>query len=358
MYRVVIIMFSFILSIFYFIIVLTIVVFVHEYGHFFIAKKCGVKIDEFSIGMGKKIFGFKDKDDVMWKVCCLPLGGYVKMYGDDNATSFGGYSDNPSKDALKYSLIYKHPLKKTAVAFAGPFMNFVLAFVLFFSVFNFHGKPVSIPVIGKVLKDSCADKAGIKSGDTILSVNGHKINTFNDIRFRLQYSGNELMNIKVSRGGKILNLQTKYDKMGTFGIMSDKVKYSNLSFADALKESFYYTKDVTIKTMQAIWNIVMHQRGMKSIGGPIAIAKECAKAGHNGFWSLLYFIAMISVSLGAINLLPIPMLDGGHVVVNLIEFITRKRFSNFAYKIFVYIGIGCIALLMGIGLINDLFINL
>lgn len=348
---------SIVLTIFYFIIVLAIVVFVHEYGHFYVAKKFGVKIEEFAIGMGKKIFSLKDSNGVLWKICCLPIGGYVKMYGDDNATSFGGYSDNPTKEELKYALIYKHPLKKTAVAFAGPFMNFVLAVMLFFAVFSFHGKPVLEPVIGEVLKNSYAEKAGVKSGDRILFINNHKISTFNDIRFQLQYSDSNTINIDILRGKKNLKLKTNYKKGDIFGVKIDKVKNKKVSISEAAKESFSLTIEITKKTIKAMSNIILHQRGLNGIGGPIAIAKESAKAGNEGIWAFLYFIALISVSLGALNLLPIPLLDGGHIFVNITEFITRRRFSNFAYKIFVCIGIAFIALLMCIGFVNDLFIN-
>ena len=348
---------SVIFTIFYFVIVLTVIVFVHEFGHFYVAKKCGVKIIEFSIGMGKKLISKKDKDGVEWKFCLFPVGGYVKMYGDDNATSFGGYSKNPSQDELKYSMIYKHPLKKTAIAFAGPFMNLLLAFILFFSVFVFKGAPIVNPVVVNVLQNSYAQEAGVLAGDRILSINKNKIKTFNDIRFYLQYSGGKKLQIEVLRNNKHIVLYTNYNKNDTFGISGGDIQYTKLSFYSAFKESLFYVKNITLKTFQALWNLIIHQRGLKNIGGPIAIAKESAKAGNDGFWSFLYFIGLISVSLGAINLLPIPMLDGGHIFINLCEFFSRRRFGNLAYKIFVYIGISFIVALMGLGFINDIFIN-
>jgi len=348
---------SIVLTIFYFIIVLTIIVFVHEFGHFYVAKKCGVKIIEFAIGMGQKLFSKKDKEGVEWKFCLLPIGGYVKMYGDDNATSFGGYSKNPSEDELKYAMVYKHPIKKIAIAFAGPFMNFLLACFLFFFVFVFQGKPVVEPVISQVIKNSYAEKSGVLQGDKVLSINGVKIKTFNDIGFYLQYSGNKTSQLEVLRNGKNITLLAEYNKNDVFGIKGDKVKYQKISILTALAESFVSVYNITTKTFQALWNLIIHQRGLKNIGGPIAIAKESAKAGNNGFWSFLYFIGLISVSLGAINLLPVPMLDGGHIFINLFEFFSRRRFGNLAYKIFVYIGITFIVVLMSLGFINDIFIN-
>ena len=344
-------------TIFYFAIVLFTIVFVHEYGHFIVASKCGVKIEEFAIGMGTKLLGFNDKRGVLWKFCLFPVGGYVKMYGDDNATSFGGYSDNPSEDELKYSLIYKHPLKKIAVAFAGPAMNFILGVILFFAVFSFQGQPIVKPIVTEVLKNSYAAKVGIAINDTLLEVNGQKINTFNDVIEQLNTSDKTHINLKISRNNEVLTLNAAYNKDKIFGIKCNKIYYKKINPLQAIIESFIHTTNITTGTIKAICDIVVHQRGMKNIGGPIAIAKKSAEAGNIGIWALLNFIAIISISLGAINLLPIPMLDGGHIVVNFIELITHRRFSNFAYKIFVYIGIACLILLMGIGFINDLFIN-
>ena len=357
----------------YFIIVLTIIVFVHEFGHFFVAKKCGVKIEEFAIGMGKKLFGYKDKNGVLWKFCLFPVGGYVRMYGDDNASSFGGYSDNPTEDELKYSLLYKHPLKKILVAFAGPFMNFVLAFLLFLFLFLIHGKPIAKPIIGEILKSSQAAKAGILPNDTILSINGVKIETFNDIRKNLQQAkdvnGKDNQNnisMEIVRQLKTTNklpkpqtiqLTFEFNKNEPFGIIGKTLQYQKIGFIEAIGESCTTISNITTGTAKALWNIIVHQHGMKNIGGPIAIAKESARAGHNGFWAFLYFIALISVSLGAINLIPIPMLDGGHVFINFVELVSRRKFSNFAYKIFVIIGITFIVFLMGLGFINDIFIN-
>ena len=357
-------MFSFLMSAVYFIILLTIIVFVHEFGHYYVAKKCGVKIEQFSIGMGKKLFGFTDKNGVEWKFCLFPIGGYVQMYGDKDASSFGGYSKNPSKEMLKYSLLYKHPAKKIAIAFAGPFMNFVLAFCLLFFVFFAHGKPVIKPVIGKVLSGSYAEKSGILPDDKILSVNGIEVKDFRDMPLlmkneKMKNEKNDNINLQVLRNNKTLNLKAQYNIGETFGISSKigEVKYEKVGLLNSAKDSCFIIKDISVKTFKAIYNIVVHQKGLKSVGGPIAIAKAGAEAGRSGFWAFVFFMAIISVGLGAVNLLPVPMLDGGHIFVNFIELITRRKFGNLAYKIFVIVGIGFISCLMALGFINDLFIN-
>ena len=341
----------------YFIIVLTIVVFIHELGHFLVAKSFGVKIVEFSIGMGRKLFGFKDKDGCDWSVRLLPVGGYVQMYGDDNASSFNAYKENPTEDELKYSLQYKHPLKKIAVAFAGPFMNFVLAFVLFFATLVFQGKPVAEPIIYKVSKDSYAEKSGIRAGDKIIAINGKKIVNFNDIVLNLQGNKNKKNKIELIRKGKTIYVNAQYKKNELFGIQGNKIKYDKIPVSSSIKESFNMVYDLSVKTGKAFWNMFAHQTGFKNIGGPIGIAKESAKAGELGFWTFVYFIALISVALGATNLIPIPVLDGGQMVISFFEFITRRRISNFVYKILAYIGLGFVIALMGLGFVNDLFIN-
>ncbi len=326
-------------SLLYFILVLLVVVFIHEFGHYFVAKRCGVKIIEFAVGMGSKIFGRRDRDGVEWKLCCLPIGGYVKMFGDDNASSFGGYSDNPTEDELRYSLIYKHPFKKILVAFAGPFANLVLGFLLFFVLFATHGRPVIEPVVSEVLTNSRAEKAGILVNDRILSVNGHSISSFDDVSRELQSIGDVSdssgtdVSIDVLRGDSIASVKVRYTSDDRLGIVGRDIRYDKMSLSSSLATSAGVVSAMTLKTMQALWNIVVKQKGLKNIGGPIAIARESGRAGSAGFLSLLYFIALISVSLGAVNLIPIPMLDGGHIVINTIELLTRRRFSNFAYKL-------------------------
>ncbi len=343
---------------FYFVLVLLILVFIHEFGHYFVAKKCGVRIEEFSIGMGKKLFGFKDKSGTEWKICCLPIGGYVKMYGDDNASSFGGYSENPSKELLQYSLIYKHPLKKIAVAFAGPFVNLVFAFLLFFCIFAIKGLPTFLPIVGDVKTNSIAEKVGIKKGDEIISINGKRIKTFYDIGRNLNTKG---LNIEVARiGGKKMEFSIKnFGKNQQLGISGnavfENVLYEKIGFLSAVKYGWSSMFSLSVETFKVVFNMVFHQSGIHKVGGPIAIAKESSKAGKKGFWSFCYFLALLSVSLGAINLLPIPMLDGGHILINSIELITRRKFGNFAYKIFVAVGLVFISSLMLIGFVNDIF---
>ncbi len=344
-------------DILYFVVVLTIVVFVHELGHYIIAKKCGVKILEFSIGFGKKLFGKKFKNGEEWKVSLLPFGGYVKMFGDDNASGAFGYKDNPTKEDLKYSMVYKHPMKKILIAFAGPFMNIVLSFILFFCLFSTKGIQKIEPIITQIQATSLAEKIGLKVNDTLVSINDYNISYFQDISKGLKNSKNNQLKIEIIRNGKNIKIFKDDYKTGTLlGISGDKVLYEKTNLSTALKYSFDELINITKATCSGFWNMVVHYN-TKNIGGPITIAKQSAKAGKNGIPSFVYFIALLSISLGIVNLLPIPLLDGGYILFSFIELIMRKKIPNYIYKTAMYIGLCIVAMLMLIGIFNDLFIN-
>ena len=349
----------------YFILVLTIVVFIHELGHYLVAKLCGVKIEEFSIGFGLKLFGFKRKNGELWKVSLLPFGGYVKMYGDDNASGTFGYKEKPTDDELKYCLAYKHPFKKILVASAGPLMNLLLAFVLFFAVFATKGVSRILPIITSVEKNSIAEKIGLKANDKILSINGYKIEIFKDVGKALNaIIGNDI-EVKIARIVKDSNnkdvekkfsFKGKYSSGSILGVLGDKIEYKKVSLGGAIMASFNEIYDISSSTCRAFGNIFLKHK-TKSIGGPITIAKQSAKAGKKGAVQLLYFIALISMSLGIINIMPIPLLDGGHVLFSFIELVSKKRIPNKVYKIAMYIGIAIVGFLMVLGFFNDIFIH-
>ena len=341
----------------YFLFVITIVVFIHEFGHFIVAKMCGVKVLEFSIGFGKRLCGWKDSSGVDWNIRLLPLGGFVKMYGDDNASGSIGYKKKPSKNDLKYSLMYKHPLKKIAVASAGPLMNFVLAVVLYICLFAWKGIPQAEPVIGTIMKNSQAEKIGLLPDDKIVEMNGVKISSFNDIRPVLIDAKEKVLLFELIRNNKVFSLVGEYKQGEPLGITAKDIKYFKSSFGEVIEKSFGEVWRICSGTIGGLWNIIAHQQGLKSIGGPIAIAKESAKAGSAGLFALISFIALISTTLGIINICPIPLLDGGHIVLSSIELIIRRHLPNIVFQIFTYVGIVVIVLLMGLGFFNDIFIH-
>lgn len=354
--------YNILVDVLYFIPVIIVVVLVHELGHYFVAKKCGVKILEFALGFGTKVVGFKRKNGEIWKICLFPLGGYVKMFGDDNASGAFGYKPNPSDEEINYSLTYKSPFKKILVAFAGPFMNILLAFVLFASIFVFKGQPNVEPVIMRVSKNSLAERMNLRVNDRIVSINNNKVGYFNDIAVIMQKvainkknAKQEIM-IKVIRNNRSITLTDKIGNDVLLGVGGGLMTYKKVSFVDAIKLSLHEVLSLTKMTYVGLWNAVVHKQ-TKSIGGPVMIAKESARAGKQGICMFAYFIALISISLGAINLIPIPLLDGGHILFSAIEGITRKRLPNIVYKIALYLGIGVLSLLMGLGFLNDLFLR-
>ena len=344
------------LNLLYFSIEILIIVFVHEFGHYIVAKKFGVKIIEFSIGFGRQIFSYKNKAGEIFKICLLPFGGYVKMFGDNNASGSFGYKQKPTKDDLKYSMAYKHPIKKILISFAGPFMNILLAFILFVGLFTIKGIHKVEPIITQISSKSIAENIGLKIGDRIISINNYNIDNFNDIRRAITKTIDNELKIKIERNNKQIDLNTKYHKVSILGIAGDRIVYKKTTPINAIQEAFNEVWLLSKTTCIGFINMIIHHN-TNSIGGPISIAKQSTKAAKTGVSSFIYFIAIISISLGVINLFPIPLLDGGHILFSLIELIINKKIPNKIYKISLYLGLIVVGFLIFIGFFNDIFIH-
>ncbi|WP_353273979.1 RIP metalloprotease RseP [Wolbachia endosymbiont (group A) of Ennomos erosarius] len=345
--------------------IISVIVFVHEYGHYVVAKACKVKVESFSIGFGPEIFGFNDKSGTRWKLSAVPLGGYVKMLGDTNAASVPGDQKELTEEERLYSFHTKPRHKKAAVVFAGPFANMVLAviaFTIFFSVAGYYRTP---PVIGNVIEGSAAKQAGLLPGDTITQINEHKIKYFEDISRVITSNPKTRMEIKYSRNNEEhrtnltpLTIEDK-DVFGnviereTIGIIPvNTLKQSSFLGAVSLSVSeTYHTMCLTIK---AIFQIIVGKRSASEIGGPIKIAKYSGQSAKKGFVMVVYFMAIISANLAAINLLPIPLLDGGHLFCYIIEAVIRRDLSLKCQKYAAIFGATVLFLLMAIGMSNDI----
>lgn len=355
-------------SIFWFLVVITIVVFIHEYGHFIVARWNKVKVEAFSIGFGKEIFGWNDKHGTRWSVRYLPFGGYVKMYGDADAASSPDFASlkKLSKKDKEHSFYFKKLWQKAAIVFAGPFANYLSAILILFMFIVLNGKPLTLPEITQVVADSAAYKAGIKVGDTIVEADGSYIESFEDLRQIIALSTGEKITLLVKRGEKEVTLfvtpeiKTSKDifgnevKMPIIGIASDKMSIVKLNIQDSVIESFRQTYDISVGMLKAVWQIITGQRGADQLGGPIKIAQysgQSASLGVNGF---LWFIAIISINLGLINLFPIPMLDGGHLLYYTIEGIRGKPVSEKVQSIAFRIGFGLLMMLMVYVTFNDI----
>jgi regulator of sigma E protease len=337
--------------------VLSALIFFHELGHYSAAKLMGVAVEVFSIGFGKRLFTFR-KFNTEWSISAIPLGGYVRMKGQDD-------SDPTKKNYDIDSYTTKTPLQKIFILVAGPLANFVLAFFLYF-IIALGGPNVLSPVIGEVSKNSPAQEAGLKKGDIVKSVNGIKIDSWNDmakiienstssLNFEIQrgaYIEFKTLTPKVSESKNIFNevIQKKMIGIGSAGV-THKLKLT-------LKDTFSYATEQTIYASTMIFmglkKLIFGEVPTKELGGVISIVKLTSDAAAAGWMSVLFFAALISVNLGVLNLLPIPALDGGHIMFNLYEFIFKKEANEKIVMKLTIAGWVLLISLMGLGIFNDI----
>jgi len=356
-----------------FIILLTVVVFVHEYGHYYFAKRCGVGVTDFSIGFGKELFGFNDKSGTRWKFCIIPLGGYVKFFGDRNV-----FSQAEQKELLKQYkkedqdklFVTKSLYQRSLVVVAGPLANFVLAILIFSFIYMFAGKDFTPAQIQEVQKDGPAYSSGIKSGDVILSINNKKVSSILNVSAYINTSTTENIDIKVLRNSDEIILKVKpkiiksKDSLGNKvnkKIIGIKISPPNNEFnrvrlgpATAL---FYAVKETWFVTKASLDFVVSMFKGKgdtTQLGGPIKIAKITGQVAQHGLIAFLSVMAYISISLGFINLFPIPMLDGGHLMFYAFEKILGRPLTQKTQEGFFRIGLFLLISLMFFTTFNDL----
>ena len=320
---------SFFLSFIGFLIVLTPLIFIHELGHYFAAIKAGVKVESFSVGFGPELFGFKDKRNTRWKFSIFPLGGYVKMKGDlVNSTKVDNKTSSNEDTFLGASLFYRF-----IIVLSGPLANLILGICLISSIYVFNGRYVSPPIIDKVLDGQPAQLAGLNSGDKILSINKNKINDFRDVKNIVENHPEVFLDFKVLRNDTILNLSVfpinfkdkiSNKTLGRIGITAKPLELKKLSFLDACLFGFYDSIRMTIDWISGFKSLLLLDVNKKDIIGPIGIAKISGSSLDKGFISVIFLMAVLSINLGLINLLPIPALDGGYILLFTYELIFRK----------------------------------
>ena len=356
-----------------FIILLTVVVFVHEYGHYYFARKYGVGVTDFSIGFGKEIFGFNDKEGTRWKFCAIPLGGYVKFFGDRNV-----FSQSEQKELLKkYSDVNKKKLfvtkplyQRSLIVFGGPLANFILAIIIFAFIYMFSGKDFTPAKIDEVQNSSPAQIAGLKKNDLIYSIDDNKVDSILEVSTFINTNTTNRINIVVLRDNKKINFLVSpntvlsTDSLGNkikrkvIGIkvspINDKINKQKLGPAKA----FYYAIDetwfVTKTSLKFIFSMFKGQGDTSQLGGPIKIAKITGQVSQFGFVAFLSIMAYISISLGLINLFPIPLLDGGHLMFYAIEKVLGRPLTQRTQEGFFRIGLFLLFSLMFFTTINDL----
>ncbi len=341
-----------IITILSFIVVLGICVIVHEWGHFIAARKSGIKVFAFSIGMGKEIYGWTDKHGTRWRIGILPIGGYLQVLSEVG-------NQKLSAKEKKQTVESKPVWRKMWFAGNGIIMNFVLAFVLIFSVFAFKGIPQTPPIIDMVVADSPAEKGGIKKGDEIVKIAGKKVVSFQDIRTHLTNAKIGKIPVVIDREGKKFDLiitPKNIDGTPTLGVQAhanlDKAK--KVGIVTASVETVKEMKNSVVVMFKGLGQMISGERSSKELGGIISIAKMSGRAFENGFFSFLFFLAFISINLGVINLFPIPGLDGGHLVFYLYEMVVRRPAPKVVQNSLTYLGFGALIFLMIFSTYNDI----
>lgn len=356
------------LTILQFLVVLTIVVFVHEFGHFIVARWCGVTVKTFSIGFGKEIFGFTDRKGTRWRFAWIPLGGYVKFVDDENAAS------QPSPEALdrmtaaeRAGAFQAKPLwQRALIVLAGPLANFIAAIAILAAFLMAYGQIVASPTIGKVEAGSVAAAAGLREGDRIVSIGGSEVNEFSDISQLVAPHPRERMAVALVRDGEPLTIslvaagKTERDEFGNefvrgyLGIGPSQVEVQPVNPFRAVGLAIVQTRDMIDLMITGISQIVTGKRSVEELGGPLKIAKFSGEQLSLGWRSFVAFAAFISINLGFINLLPIPVLDGGHLAFYAAEAIRRKPASPKSQEWAFRTGVAFVVALMLFVTFNDL----
>ena len=356
-----------------FLILILVVVFIHEYGHYYFAKKYGVGVTDFSIGFGKELFGWNDKSGTRWKVCLLPLGGYVKFFGDRNVFSQKDHEEvlkKYSNEDQKKLFILKPLYQRSLIVFGGPLANFLLAILIFTSIYMFVGKDFTPAVIDEVQKNSPAEAAGIIKNDVILEIDGSKVKSILDVSKLISLSTSEFVDFKVSRYDQDILLKVKPNiiiaddglgnnvKKRIIGIklspFNNEINHVKLGPVNAIYHSINEVYFVTTSTLKYMGSIIMGSGDSSQLGGPIRIAKITGQVAEFGLVPFLSIMAYISISLGLINLFPIPLLDGGHLMFYAFEKILGRPLSQKTQEGFFRIGMFLLLFLMFFATFNDL----
>ncbi len=354
-------------SVLFFILALAPLVFVHELGHYLVGRWFGVKAEVFSIGFGRKIFGWTDKRGTDWRVGWMPLGGYVRFAGDMGPSSAPDPAWEKLPAAEREGVFHAKPLwQRALIVFAGPATNFILAMIILAGFALVYGQSVTPPVIAQVQPNSPAQRAGMISGDRIISVNGREIDSFNQLSALVQDRPDSDLAIVISRGQKNIILPVRSAtalerdrfgneyKLGRIGIASGKPEQRDVSFFEAPVIAARETVSIVDRMISGLWQIISGRRPVKDLGGPIKIAQISGQAATLGLPSYLHFLALISINLGFINLLPIPMLDGGHLTFYAAEAIRRRPISPRVVELAFRSGLFLVLGLMIFVTLNDL----
>jgi regulator of sigma E protease len=346
-----------------FLFVLTIVVFFHELGHFWVARLCGIRVMVFSIGFGPELFGFNDRHGTRWKVAAIPLGGYVKFFGDESAASTPDANAvarmNP--DERKVSFFHQPVRNRAAVVVAGPLANFILAIAIFAGIFAIYGKPSTAARVDSVQENSAAAAAGFRAGDIVTKIDGRTIDSFSDMQRVVSTSAGKRLEIQVERNGSPLilaatpELREVKDNFGNIHRMAAEEQHTQpVNPVTAVWLGAQETWFVVDRTISYLAGIVAGREAADQLGGPIRIAQVSGQVATVGLTALLHLAAVLSVSIGLLNLFPVPLLDGGHLMFYGIEALRGRPLSERAQEYSFRIGLALVGMLMIFATYNDL----
>ncbi len=345
-----------------FLFILTVIVFFHELGHYWVARRNGVRVEVFSIGFGPELFGWTARSGTRWKVSALPLGGYVKMFGE--GASAGGGELSPEEKQVSFH--HKRLGQRTAIVAAGPIANFVLAVLVLAGLFMTAGQPYTPADVGAVQAGSAAEEAGFREGDKVIAVNGARIERFEELQRRVRMAPGEPLAISVLRDGETLVLTAvprrselvdrfgNRSEVGLLGISGGAGELRRHGPVGAVVEASVETVRIAQVTLQAVGQIVMGTRSTQDLGGPIRIAQMSGQVAEIGLVNVFWFLAVLSINLGLINLFPVPMLDGGHLAFYAAEAVRGRPLSDRTMEYGFRVGLGLVIALFVFVTVQDL----
>jgi regulator of sigma E protease len=341
-------------------------VFFHEFGHYAVAKLFRVGAETFSIGFGREIVGWTDRSGTRWKVGWLPLGGFVRFVGDDNAASAPAPEDEVPEELRARSFHLKPVWQRFLIVLAGPMANFLLAILIFAAFFAALGFPRTPPVVTKIAPASSAQQAGLATGDRILSVDGRRTDNFEKLATYVVLRPDEQVTLEILRDGERRQVsariarQVETDRfgqrfeIGRLGVYAEGREYVRLNPLELLPTATGYTLQLTRSMIDGLWQILSGRRSVKDLGGPLKIAQIAGQQASLGAFEFIQLLAFFSINLGFINLLPVPMLDGGHLFFYTVEAVRRRPVSLQAQDWAFRGGLALILALMLFTTVNDL----
>lgn len=350
-----------------FLIILTILVFVHEMGHYLIARRAGVRVEVFSVGFGRELFGWTAASGTRWRISAIPLGGYVKMFGEADPTSTGATGPNEMTAEQRAESFHHKPLKaRAAIVAAGPIANFLFAILLLAGLYAIVGRPYAPPVVDEVVAGSAAEQAGIRIGDVFVSADGASVKQFSDLRRVVFSRPGEPLPMVIERDGQRQNVTiipepvTETDRFGTqhtfgrLGVRSNQVSIERLNPFSAVGVATTETWSIVGQTLDVVGQIIAGTRGTEELGGPLRIAQMSGNVAQSGWITTVWFVAMLSINLGLINLFPIPVLDGGHLLFYGVEALRGRPLGERAQEWASMAGLTLVIALMLFVTWNDL----